>query len=199
MRRPSLGIHCAILDTATRLFLDQGFAGVSMMEVSAISGGSKQTLYNHFPSKAGLFAEAMLRAVQARPALPVERLDGEGPLTERLAAFGQAYLDQAVAPEAMALRRVLLADGARAGDGPRLHALYFDAPWQAVARKIQAWTARGELAAEQPWEAALTLRGLLEADILVRRAMGRRTGEARDAAVLAAHQFLRAYAPRQTV
>ena len=195
MRRPSTGIHAAILQAATQLFLERGFAGVSMMEVSAFSGGSKQTLYNHFPSKAGLFAEAMLLAAQARPPLPVERLDGEGPLTDRLIDFGQACLDQTLAAEAVALRRVLLADGARAGDGPRLHALYFDAPWQAVAQRIQIWMARGQLAAEQPWEAALTLRGMLEGDSVARCVMGRRVGDTHEAAALATRQFLKAYAP----
>ena len=41
----------AILDTAYRLFRAQGFDKTSVSEITAQVGGSKATIYSHFPSK----------------------------------------------------------------------------------------------------------------------------------------------------
>ena len=54
----------AILDTAYRLFRTQGFDKTSVSEITAEVGGSKATIYNHFPSKEELFVECMLAAAK---------------------------------------------------------------------------------------------------------------------------------------
>ena len=41
----------AILDTAYRLFRTQGFDRTSVSQITAEVGGSKATIYSHFPSK----------------------------------------------------------------------------------------------------------------------------------------------------
>ncbi len=60
----------AILDAAWSLFLEKGFAAVSVDEIIRASGGSKSSLYKFFGSKEGIlkvliesFAEEMLREV----------------------------------------------------------------------------------------------------------------------------------------
>jgi len=53
----------AILETAFRLFREQGFEKTSMSEITAQVGGSKATLYRHFPSKEELFAECLSEAI----------------------------------------------------------------------------------------------------------------------------------------
>lgn len=50
----------AILDAGRELFLERGYAGTSLAEVVARSGGSLATLYDLFGNKRGLF-EAILR------------------------------------------------------------------------------------------------------------------------------------------
>jgi AcrR family transcriptional regulator len=50
----------AILDAATEVFMDVGFAAASMSMIAARVGGSKGTLYNYFKSKEELF-EAYVR------------------------------------------------------------------------------------------------------------------------------------------
>ncbi|GAA0543182.1 AcrR family transcriptional regulator [Rhizomicrobium palustre] len=47
--------HDLILDVAHRLFIRDGYAGTSMSRIAGELGGSKTTLYNHFPSKKDLF------------------------------------------------------------------------------------------------------------------------------------------------
>ncbi len=48
-----------ILEAGRELFFAQGYADTSMDQVTAKSGVSKATLYNHFPSKEKLFEEVV--------------------------------------------------------------------------------------------------------------------------------------------
>ncbi|MFT3998253.1 MAG: helix-turn-helix domain-containing protein, partial [Asticcacaulis sp.] len=45
----------AILDVASRIFLEEGFDAASMSAIAARVGGSKGTLYNYFKNKEELF------------------------------------------------------------------------------------------------------------------------------------------------
>ncbi len=54
----------AILENAYRLFRAQGFDGTSMADITSEVGGSKATLYSHFPSKEELFVECMMAALE---------------------------------------------------------------------------------------------------------------------------------------
>src|SRR5436305_15065188 len=54
----------AIIDAATRLFLDGGgYRGTSMDEIAALSGVSKQTVYKHFTDKEALFRAIVMATV----------------------------------------------------------------------------------------------------------------------------------------
>jgi AcrR family transcriptional regulator len=53
-----------ILAAARRVFLEDGFDGASMQHITALSGVSKATVYNHFPSKENLFEAVMLEQVR---------------------------------------------------------------------------------------------------------------------------------------
>lgn len=48
-----------IVDTARRLFLENGYLGVSMQQIADAAGLRKASLYHHFRSKEALFAEVM--------------------------------------------------------------------------------------------------------------------------------------------
>lgn len=79
----------AIVQAATALFRAHGFDGTSMDKVSAAADVSKRTLYNHFPSKEGLFAE-ILRQLWHTSAAQVEQAYQPGrPLREQLMALAQ--------------------------------------------------------------------------------------------------------------
>jgi TetR/AcrR family transcriptional regulator, mexJK operon transcriptional repressor len=69
--------HEAILDAATAVFLEHGYARASMSDIATRAGASKATLYARFPSKSTLFAALMdrrSRALQARVALEADHL-----------------------------------------------------------------------------------------------------------------------------
>jgi AcrR family transcriptional regulator len=54
-----------ILEQAHALFLDRGYAEVSMQQIADASGLRKASIYHHFRDKDELFAEIVLRAMQA--------------------------------------------------------------------------------------------------------------------------------------
>ena len=58
-RPKDLAKRAAILDAAKRLFVLQGFDGVSMDQIAAETGVSKLTVYSHFGDKDNLFREVV--------------------------------------------------------------------------------------------------------------------------------------------
>jgi TetR/AcrR family transcriptional regulator, mexJK operon transcriptional repressor len=113
-----------ILRAAAALFLERGYAGVSMADVQAAVGGSKSTLYQHFADKADLFGSAVamliddwsgpLRAFRPDPA------DIAGTLTD----FGRDLADIVLAPDAIALQRLVTAEAERVDGIGRLFVEY---------------------------------------------------------------------------
>ena len=65
----------AILESAYRLFRAQGFDGTSMAHITSEVGGSKATLYSHFPSKEELFVECMMAALENYMSDTLKHLD----------------------------------------------------------------------------------------------------------------------------
>lgn len=51
----------ALLDNATKLFTDHGYAGTSLDEVVAAARVTKGALYHHFPSKLALFESVFMK------------------------------------------------------------------------------------------------------------------------------------------
>ena len=56
----------AILEVATRVFLERGFSGASMTEIARRAGASKGTLYALFPNKTELFVGLFRRRLAKR-------------------------------------------------------------------------------------------------------------------------------------
>ena len=67
-------------DTATRMFLDRGFAAVRVTEIAEACGVSEKTVFNYFPTKESLILdrlESTMASRQGRPGRP-RRLAGAG-------------------------------------------------------------------------------------------------------------------------
>src|SRR6201985_799214 len=65
------GSREAVVDAATRLFLERGFGSVSMDGLAEAAGVARRTLYNQFASKEEIFREMLLRVSgQLEDALP---------------------------------------------------------------------------------------------------------------------------------
>lgn len=73
-----------IIDIARRLFIEEGYLGVSMQQIADIAGLRKASLYHHFRSKESLFADVMAELMdQILSELSDVDLDDE-PIEEQL-------------------------------------------------------------------------------------------------------------------
>jgi len=122
--RPSRAASAALADTivgaATALFLRDGFAATSMEAVAAAAGVSKRTLYSRFadkPAAVSRVGRAPDRGVAARLRCGDQETAS---LDEALLAAARRMLATALAPEALALYRLLIAEAERIPDLPAL-------------------------------------------------------------------------------
>jgi TetR/AcrR family transcriptional regulator, mexJK operon transcriptional repressor len=108
--------HRLLLETAFRLFLDKGWDGVSVEEISRASGVAKGFIYARYADKGALFSEAIERLMAdvmgtlhlAEP-LPDD-------VEEGLFALGRKLLDVVLRPEAVAFHRQFIAEAGRLQD-----------------------------------------------------------------------------------
>ncbi|MFZ4302482.1 TetR/AcrR family transcriptional regulator [Streptomyces cinereoruber] len=105
--------HQAILDAATAVFLDKGYAGTSMDDIAKLAAVSKQTVYKHFSDKEKLFAEIVLAttdrldtAIDLLADVPADAAD----LEENLTRLARQFLDTLTHPRVIQLRRLIIAN-----------------------------------------------------------------------------------------
>lgn len=121
--------RAAILDAARTLFLRQGYAGTTMVEIAALAGLTKRTLYNNYASKEALFTQIVTEIVAyaeeytrgLRQELTVGTTDTN--LRATLDDVGRRLALGILRPEVVALRRLLIGE---AREFPALAAEYFD-------------------------------------------------------------------------
>ncbi len=102
--------RAAMLEAATALFLERGYAATTLDAVIARSGGSRATLYAEFAGKEGLFAaiiERLCQAIVAPLAAP------QRSCAATLLGAGRALMAVLMAPEGLGLYRVMIAEGRR--------------------------------------------------------------------------------------
>lgn len=200
-RPKDLAKRAAILDAAKRLFVLQGFDGVSMDQIAAEAGVSKLTVYSHFGDKDILFAEAVRAHCERGMPVRLFEPDPETPLRERLLAIGEAFVSMIMSPEAIAGHRILCSPQLSGSGLPEL-------AWKAgPLRTKTAFTellerriAAGELEIEDPARAAGHFFTLLKGDLHAQAVFGYccgsvdETPQAHAASVV--DLFLRAYAKR---
>ncbi len=102
-----------ILDVATELFLAEGYGATSIEAIAQRAGISKRTFYYRFPDKAALFAAVVHRIIQGlRPPAGTPLYEGDG-LDEILRRLARLLLRAALAPMALALNRLIIAEAQR--------------------------------------------------------------------------------------
>ena len=99
MARPRTFDADAALDAALRVFWARGYRGASLEELTAVSGGSRPSLYAAFGDKAGLFDAAIGRYVERFVAPALERLDTEADGRAAVRAYLVASADRFTDPD----------------------------------------------------------------------------------------------------
>jgi TetR/AcrR family transcriptional repressor of mexJK operon len=151
-----------LIQAAAEVFVGEGYHA-SIECVAARAGVARQTLYNHFPSKADLFGEVIKQATAAL----LITLDGEAEsLRERLLRFGIAFRAKVLSAEGLGFYRALIAESKRF---PELAATFYrTGPMQTATRLrgiLQDAIDSGELRQVDADFAAKTLLSVLvEAD-----------------------------------
>lgn len=132
-RAEALDLRDRILETATELFLTEGYGSTSIEAVVIRAGISKRTFYHRFDNKAALFAAVVHRIIeQIRPPAGVPLLEGATlhEILRRLAGF---ILRAALSPQAVALHRLITAESLRF---PNLARAVYEEGWSQEATTL---------------------------------------------------------------
>jgi len=117
-----------LIQAAAQVFIEEGYRA-SIDRVAMRAGVARQTLYNHFPSKADLFGE-VIKQVTAALLVTLDR--GSDGLRERLLRFGMAFRTKALSVEGLGFYRALVAETIRFPD--LAASFYRSGPVQTEAR-----------------------------------------------------------------
>lgn len=155
------GNRTRLLEAAAGEFAGRGLDSANINEISLAAGFAKGTVYNHFPSKEGLFL-AVVEEACYRAAVGREEVGAEAPTRERLRAVLAADVEWAREHAAFAqvlIRELMTGDRNRYGKILEAAAPFIDR----VTEIIRDGVARGEVRDDVPVEQlALTFTGLGE-------------------------------------
>jgi AcrR family transcriptional regulator len=166
-----------ILDAATAHFLRDGYGAASLEAVAASAGVSKRTLYARFAGKAALLQVVVARLVgRWLPSFDAGLGQAQG-LEATLLAAARVILATALAPEALALHRLIVAE---IGRFPELGQVMRDAGAGIGHERLAGVLARAGVA-DAGWAAEQFMTLVLT--VPQRRALG--LGAAMDAAAQA--------------
>ena len=186
-----------IIRVAAQTFQQLGYERTSMLTIAERMSGSKQTLYNYFPSK-----EDLLRAVLEVDVSEVveEALDAflkQKNLRQGLVELGKVYLTRQLAPLAISNFRNAATQPPESKLGEDFYRKNLCVAWQRFADALKSLMAEHKLRRADPWIAAMHFKGLVLQDLLERVVLGAADSvnnvEIGSAAKQAADAFLRIY------
>ncbi|MBP1318255.1 TetR/AcrR family transcriptional regulator [Herbaspirillum sp. 1130] len=155
------------IDAAGHLFIQQGYAAVTMEAIAAAAGKSKVTLYNYFSNKEELFEAFVVQAGDGaleELAKAYKEADSVQTILERL---GLALLMLVSRPDVIALDRLIIGEAARY---PELARIFFkNGPKRTVAaiKNVMAQCMEsGKIDARNSELAALHFKGICAADLI---------------------------------
>ena len=157
--------HQAILDAATRVFLDKGYAGTSMDEIAALAEVGKQTVYKHFSDKRQLFAEIILATtdqVDGLVQLIAETMHASDDPRRDLEVLARRFLTTLMQPRLLRLRRLVIASAAEFPEiGQAWYERGFERVLSTLTSSFSLLDERGLLRVPDPATAAEHFVGML--------------------------------------
>jgi AcrR family transcriptional regulator len=188
-----------IIRVAADAFQELGYERTSMLTIAERMSGSKQTLYNYFPSKEDLLRAVLDFDVGEVADQAMEEFRAQRTLRGGLARIGQIYLERQLAPLAISNFRIASTQPPETKVGQEFYQDILCAAWKRVAEAFELLMREGKLRKADPWLAAMHFKGLILQDLLERALLGAvKTTSAKEvelAARNAADAFLRIYAP----
>jgi AcrR family transcriptional regulator len=163
-------VEARLLAAATRLFLERGYDGTSCDQVALDAHAGKASIYARYANKAALFAAVIDRSLAG--SLAQHDVPTGMPLDARLALVVMRVLEDALAADALALLRLLVAELPRL-DRAGAHADQLF--WMAGVKRVAAAITLGDRA-DAGFDAALPVATrcveLVLAPLLLRALLG---------------------------
>jgi TetR/AcrR family transcriptional regulator, mexJK operon transcriptional repressor len=161
----------AILRAARPILLRDGLGGTTLDRVAAEGGIAKMTLYRHFPSKEALFqglviamCEYMREGMENAPLADVDK-----PCANRLADELHAFIAALIVPDALALYRLIVAEGWRF---PDLAHVFEQSGMRVIRQRIAEMLETGGVPANQARLVAAEVVALALGDAYQRAILG---------------------------
>src|SRR3546814_186274 len=195
--------HRAIQQAGTEIFLELGYEAATMDHIAAKAGVSKQTVYNHFQSKDGLFKATIADLTSALMAPLVVRDLPSSPPERLLRSLAEDFLPLMLRPSSLALFRLIVAEAARFPElVAEIYAVGAGRMLATLADYLGWETENGRLRVDDPQLAAEQFVGMLAGRLQLRAVLD--VGPAPDAdelarrAAYAVSCFLAIYGPAQS-
>lgn len=147
----------AILVAAMSLFLERGY-GVTIDDIAAAAGVSKQTIYARYAAKHDILAAVVREVAQDL----VSTLMPGGAAPAALFRFGERFVDVVFDPRRMAMQRLIIAQASQFPDLARLY--YESGPAfvrASLAAYIESEAKAGRFAVRNADQAAAQFLGLI--------------------------------------
>jgi TetR/AcrR family transcriptional repressor of mexJK operon len=188
----------AIVEAATRLFLDSGYDAVSMDAIAEAAQVSKRTVYSHFSNKETLFAGVMQTMCRRFNRFDESSELPPGAPEEVLTTIGVNFVALITSPEAIALYRLVTSEAPR---HPELAEIFYaNGPQNfcnVLSRYFEELSEKGLLCVDSPVIAANQYWELVKAPFHLKLLLG--LAERPDEAAINAYvesavaRFLRMY------
>lgn len=157
-----------LIDIAAAMFMERGFDGTTVDAVAEAASIGKATLYARYRDKGELFVAVFRRQIDRWLAVSEIEVPAPGDRVEDvLLAMGRRMVAAALTPEAVAIKRIVMAQATRF---PDIAMLVHREGWQrsnaSVAAVLEHFAADGQIAVSD---------GELAADLFLSLILGRQT------------------------
>jgi TetR/AcrR family transcriptional repressor of mexJK operon len=161
MRKSTAKKREVIVRSAAKLFLERGYDSVSINEIIAVVGGSKETIYSNFGNKAKLF-EAVVQQLCSDVTINIDTRP-VGTLEEQATRMARSFVSMVLSPQIMSFHRLVTSIGR---EFPEAGRLFYKTGPETVYRIFAGWIAlqqqNGRIRADQdPWRLAILLHDML--------------------------------------
>lgn len=188
-----------IVRVAAQAFEELGYERTSMLTIAERFKGSKQTLYNYFPSKEDLLRAVLVFDVGEIADQALSEFRAENDLREGLVRLGIVFLNGQLASLSISNVRNVSTQPAESKIGEQHWETVLRPAWERVADAFESLMKEGRLREADPWRAAMHWKGLALLDLFDRRLLGAMPKvdqrEIEEAARSAADAFLKIYGP----
>jgi AcrR family transcriptional regulator len=159
------------LDAAAQVFLENGYGGATIDLVVERAGASKATVYSFFGGKDGLFAAIVEERCERILSAFGDPEVVDSNVLSALAHIARRYMEVVLAPDAVGLYRLIIAEGVRFPELVRtFYQLGPDRTNAHLAGMLSVWRQRGLVRLDDPQLAAVQFFDSVSGD-LHRRAM----------------------------